>query len=99
MGDLPAVAQFAKDNGLISMIDNTFASPVNFRPLAQGFDLSLHSCTKYLNGHNDIVGGAAIGSAELIERIRHQLNHLGGSMDPHACFLLHRGMKTLVLRV
>lgn len=97
--DLPAVAQFAKDNGLISMIDNTFPSPVNFQPLAQGFDLSLHSGTKYLNGHSDIVAGAAIGSAELIERIRHRLNHLGGSMDPHTCFLLQRGIKTLVLRV
>lgn len=99
VGDLTAAAQFAKDNGLISMIDNTFASPVNFQPLARGFDLSLHSCTKYLNGHNDIVGGAAIGSAELIEGIRHKLNHLGGSMDPHVCFLLQRGIKTLVLRV
>ncbi|MCH7592369.1 MAG: aminotransferase class I/II-fold pyridoxal phosphate-dependent enzyme [Planctomycetes bacterium] len=99
VGDLTAVTQFAKDNGLISMIDNTFASPVNFQPLAQGFDLSLHSCTKYLNGHSDIVGGAAIGSAELIEGIRHKLNHLGGSMDPHTCFLLQRGIKTLVLRV
>lgn len=99
VGDLPAAARFAKDNGLISLIDNTFASPVNFRPLEHGFDLSLHSCTKYLNGHTDIVGGAAIGSAELVERIRHKLNHLGGSMDPHACFLLHRGIKTLVVRV
>lgn len=99
VGDLPAAARFAKDNGLISLIDNTFASPVNFRPLEHGFDLSLHSCTKYLNGHSDIVGGAAIGSTELVERIRHKLNRLGGSMDPHACFLLHRGIKTLVVRV
>jgi cystathionine beta-lyase/cystathionine gamma-synthase len=59
----------------------------------------LHSCTKYLNGHSDIVGGACIGGADLIERIRHKLNHLGGTMDPHAAFLLHRGMKTLALRV
>lgn len=99
VGDAPAAARFAKENGLVSMIDNTFASPVNFRPLEHGFDLSLHSCTKYLNGHTDIVAGAVIGSAALIERIRHKLNHLGGSMDPHACFLLHRGIKTLVLRV
>jgi cystathionine beta-lyase/cystathionine gamma-synthase len=64
-----------------------------------GFDLSLHSCTKYLNGHTDIVAGAVIGRAQLVERITHKLNHLGGSLDPHACFLLHRGMKTLALRV
>lgn len=97
--DLKAVAQFARGNNLISLIDNTFASPINFRPPEIGFDVSLHSCTKYLNGHSDIVGGAAIGRADLIEKITHRLNHLGGSMDPHAAFLLHRGMKTLALRV
>ena len=59
----------------------------------------LHSCTKYLNGHSDIVAGAVIGSKAWIERITHRLNHLGGSLDPHACFLLDRGLKTLVLRV
>ena len=97
--DLKAVVAFAKEHRLISLIDNTFASPVNFRPVEWGFDLSLHSCTKYLNGHSDIVGGACIGRADLIEQITHKLNHLGGSMDPHAAFLLHRGMKTLALRV
>ncbi len=99
VGDLKAVAQFAKENNIVSLIDNTFASPINFRPCEFGFDLSLHSCTKYLNGHSDIVAGAVIGRADLIEKITHKLNHLGGSLDPHACFLLHRGMKTLALRV
>jgi cystathionine beta-lyase/cystathionine gamma-synthase len=99
VADLKAVVEFAKSHGLVSLIDNTFSSPVNFRPPEWGFDLSLHSCTKYLNGHSDIVAGAVIGRAELIERIRHRLNHLGGSLDPHACFLLHRGMKTLAVRV
>ncbi|HKA19320.1 MAG TPA: PLP-dependent transferase [Blastocatellia bacterium] len=97
--DLKAAAAFAKEHGLVSLIDNTFASPINFRPAEWGFDVSLHSCTKYLNGHSDIVGGACIGRADLIERITHKLNHLGGSMDPHAAFLLYRGMKTLALRV
>jgi len=97
--DLKAVVEFVRANNLVSIIDNTFASPVNFRPPEIGFDLSLHSCTKYLNGHSDIVGGAAIGRADLIEKIKHRVNHLGGSMDPHAAFLLHRGMKTLALRV
>lgn len=99
VGDLEAVADFAKRHKLVSIIDNTFASPVNFRPSEIGFDLSLHSCTKYLNGHSDIVGGACIGRAELVERVTHKVNHLGGSMDPHAAFLLHRGMKTLAVRV
>jgi len=99
VSDLKAAAEFAKEHGLVSLIDNTFASPINFRPAEWGFDVSLHSCTKYLNGHSDIVGGACIGGADMIEKIRHRLNHLGGSMDPHAAFLLHRGMKTLALRV
>lgn len=99
VADLKAAAQFAKANGLVALIDNTFASPINFRPLEWGFDLSLHSCTKYLNGHNDIVAGAVIGRADLIQKITYKLNHLGGSLDPHACFLLHRGMKTLAVRM
>ena len=97
--DLKAAVRFATDHGLVSIIDNTFASPINYRPAEHGFDLSLHSCTKYLNGHSDIVGGAVIGRADLIENIKHKLDHLGGSMDPHAAFLLYRGMKTLALRV
>ena len=99
VADLKAMAEFAGEHGLISLIDNTFASPVNFRPAEWGFDLSLHSCTKYLNGHSDIVAGAVIGPADLIEKITHKLIHFGGSLDPHACFLLHRGMKTLAVRV
>ncbi|HEY0004022.1 MAG TPA: aminotransferase class I/II-fold pyridoxal phosphate-dependent enzyme [Pyrinomonadaceae bacterium] len=99
VADLKAVVQFAREHNLVSIIDNTFASPVNFRPLELGFDLSLHSCTKYLNGHSDIVAGACIGSTSLIEKITHKLNHLGGSLDPHAAFLLQRGIKTLALRV
>ncbi len=99
VADLKAVVEFARAHNLLSLIDNTFASPVNFRPPEWGFDLSLHSGTKYLNGHSDIVAGAVIGRADLIEKITHKLNHLGGSLDPHACFLLHRGLKTLAVRV
>jgi cystathionine beta-lyase/cystathionine gamma-synthase len=99
VSDVPAIAKFAKAHGLVSIVDNTFASPVNFRPAAVGIDLVMHSCTKYLNGHSDIVAGALAGSAGLIEKVRHKLNHLGGSLDPHACFLLNRGIKTLSLRV
>jgi len=99
VADLKSIAEFAKANNIYSLIDNTFASPVNFRPPEWGFDLSLHSCTKYLNGHSDIVAGAVIGGGDLINKVTHKLNHLGGSLDPHACFLLHRGIKTLAVRV
>jgi len=97
--DLKAVEEFANKHDLISIVDNTFPSPINFRPAEWGFDLSCHSCTKYLNGHSDIVAGCVIGSENLIEKITHKLNHFGGTLDPHACFLLHRGIKTLSLRM
>jgi cystathionine beta-lyase/cystathionine gamma-synthase len=97
--ELRAVVAFARAHGLVSIIDNTFATPVNFRPVELGFDLSLHSATKYLNGHSDLVAGAVIGRADLVEKVTRKLNHLGGSLDPHAAFLLHRGLKTLAVRV
>lgn len=97
--DLEAIVAFAKKHKLVTIVDNTFPSPVNFRPIEMGFDVVVHSCTKYLNGHSDIVAGCVVGKKEMIERVVHRLNHLGGTLDPHACFLLHRGMKTLVLRV
>jgi cystathionine beta-lyase/cystathionine gamma-synthase len=99
VADLEGVVQFAREHRLLALIDNTFATPVNYQPLRRGFDLVLHSATKYLNGHSDIVAGAVAGSAALIESIRHRANHLGGSLDPHAAFLLKRGLKTLALRV
>jgi cystathionine beta-lyase/cystathionine gamma-synthase len=99
VADLQAVASFAREHGLVSIIDNTFASPVNFRPPEHGFDLSIHSCTKYMNGHDDIVAGAVIGRRALVEAANLKLGHLGGALDPHAAFLLHRGMKTLGVRM
>jgi cystathionine beta-lyase/cystathionine gamma-synthase len=99
VADHKSIVEFGEAHGLVTMIDNTFASPINFRPPEWGFDLSLHSCTKYLNGHSDIVAGAVIGRAKLLDRVKTRLDHLGGSLDPHACFLLHRGMKTLAVRV
>jgi cystathionine beta-lyase/cystathionine gamma-synthase len=97
--DLPAAVAFARRHGLLSLIDNTFATPVNFRPLEWGFDLALHSCTKYLNGHSDLVAGAAVGRADLVEGVHSTLKLLGGTLDGHGCFLLNRGLKTLALRV
>jgi cystathionine beta-lyase/cystathionine gamma-synthase len=99
VGLLREIADFARREGLLTVIDNTFATPVNFRPLRAGFDLCIHSATKYLSGHSDLVAGAVMGSEDLIDRVRRTLNIYGGSLDPHAGFLLARGIKTLALRV
>lgn len=99
LADLPAIAAFSREHGLVSIIDNTFASPVNFRPIEHGFDLVVHSCTKYLNGHSDLVAGAVLGKADLIAAVTRKQNHFGGCLNVDTCALLHRGMKTLALRV
>jgi cystathionine beta-lyase/cystathionine gamma-synthase len=99
LADLEAVVAFAREHALVSIIDNTFASPVLCRPAELGFDLVLESCTKYMNGHNDLSAGSIAGSAEDVRRIKHTLDHLGGHLDAHGCFLLERGLKTLGLRV
>ncbi|MGI9311332.1 MAG: trans-sulfuration enzyme family protein [bacterium] len=99
VGDLAAVVEFARANELVAVIDNTLTSPVNFRPLEIGFDLVVHSATKYLNGHSDIVAGVIAGDAAHVDAAKRKLDHLGGTLDAHACFLLHRGIKTLPLRV
>ncbi|MBS1249616.1 MAG: L-methionine gamma-lyase [Chloroflexi bacterium] len=99
VADLEAVVEFARAHNLISIIDNTFPSSFNFRPLDWGFDLSLHSATKYLNGHADIIAGVVMGQGELVEEIRQKLKILGGTLNPHACFLLYRGLKTLAVRM
>lgn len=97
--DFDAVVAFCRARGLVSLIDNTFASPLLYQPPRHGFDLSLHSATKYLNGHTDLVAGAIIGSALRVRAAKKVLDHFGGSLDPHGCWLLHRGMKTLGLRM
>ena len=99
IADLRLVASFAANHGLISVVDNTFASPVNCQPTTLGFDLVLHSATKYLNGHSDVVAGVIAGKKALIDVLMPRLNLYGGTLDPHACCLLHRGLKTLALRV
>ena len=99
VGMLREIAEFGRREGILTVIDNTFASPVNFRPLAAGFDLCFHSATKYLGGHSDLVAGCVMGDPERIDAVRRTLNHYGGSLDPHTGFLLARGMKTLALRV
>jgi cystathionine beta-lyase/cystathionine gamma-synthase len=97
--DLRKVVTLAKQHGLITMIDGTFATPINQRPVEFGIDLVLHSGTKYFAGHSDLICGAAAGRKDLIQTIHATRTTLGGVMDPHAAFLLLRGMKTLAVRV
>lgn len=97
--DIAAMVDVAKRNNLLIIIDNTFASPWGCQPLTMGVDLVIHSTTKYLGGHSDLIGGAVIGSKELITQIFKRKAHFGGSPDPHACYLLERGMRTLDVRM
>ena len=97
--DLQKAVAFAKEWDLVSLIDNTFASPALQKPIHLGFDIVLHSATKYLGGHSDLIAGAAAGRKSLIDEIRHNIINFGGSMDPGAAYLLIRGMKTLDVRV
>lgn len=100
VADLGRIAEIARQHrGVKTIIDATFATPVNQRPLEFGIDLVIHSATKYLSGHNDIMAGAAVGEAGLIHALRQSQGVLGGVIDPHAAFLLDRGVKTLELRV
>jgi methionine-gamma-lyase len=97
--DLQKAIAFAKEWDLRSLIDNTFASPVLQKPIEMGFDLVIHSATKYLAGHSDVIAGVVAGRHSLIDKVRDMIIYLGGSMDPEAAFLLIRGIKTLELRV
>jgi methionine-gamma-lyase len=97
--DLKRAIDVAKAWDLVSFIDNTFASPLLQKPVSLGFDVVLHSATKYLGGHSDILAGAAAGKKSLIEKARQMVIYLGGSMDPEVAFLLIRGMKSLEVRM
>jgi cystathionine beta-lyase/cystathionine gamma-synthase len=97
--DLKKVAGIAKKHNLISMIDSTFATPINQRPAEYGIDLVMHSGTKYFGGHSDLIAGIVAGRQDLVDQIHETRTTLGGSMDPHAAWLLLRGIKTLAVRV
>lgn len=97
--DLAKVVAIAREHKLTTFIDATFATPINMRPVDAGIDVVLHSGTKYLSGHTDLICGAAAGRQGLIDTIRQTRTTLGGCMDPHAAFLLLRGIKTLAVRV
>lgn len=97
--DLRPISYLTKENGLALVVDSTFASPVNFRPLEHGADVVIHSTTKYLNGHHDVLGGAVMGTAPYVEEVRQKMMVWGQAPDPFACWLLERGLKTLDVRV
>ena len=96
--DLEAVAGFAAQHGLVAIIDNTFATPVAFRPLDHGFHLAIHSATKYLNGHSDVLAGAVVGRADAMARVDQHMRVFGGTLDVQGAYLLQRGLRTLALR-
>jgi len=97
--DIAAVASIARAHGAMTFVDNTFATPYNQLPLSLGADVVLHSATKYLGGHSDLVGGVAVGSKAFVDRLRVTLRILGGAMDPFCAWLVERGMKTFALRM
>jgi len=97
--DLVRIKKIADRHNVLTLIDSTFATPLNQRPIEFGMDIILQSCTKYLAGHNDILAGAVLGKAELVDKIRNLHKSMGGLIDPHCCYLLLRGLKTFPLRV
>lgn len=99
VSDITAIAEIAHNHGAKLVVDNTFASPINQRPLALGADLVVHSLTKYLNGHSDVTGGIIVGSAEDVLRCRELMKQVGSSLNPLDAWLVIRGLKTLAVRV
>ncbi len=97
--DIEKVVQLCRKHKIKSMIDSTFATPYNQRPIEFGIDIVVHSITKYLGGHNDILGGALLGKDHLISAIKELQSIMGGVIDPHSCYLLIRGLKTFALRI
>lgn len=97
--DLEAIAALAKKHDLISIVDNTFATPWACKPISMGFDLVINSGTKFLNGHSDLIAGFVVGRADLIKQAFHFKTRFGGAADPHMCYLLERGMRTLHARM
>ncbi len=97
--DISMVSAACRAKGVVSIVDNTFASPVNQQPLALGADLVMHSATKYLNGHTDVTAGVLVGSKALIDRVMPARKLLGGVLEPASAYALGRGMKTLAVRI
>ncbi len=97
--DLEPIVTLCRQRGIALLVDSTFATPINFRPLETGADVVIHSATKYLNGHSDVIAGAVASNEEIVGEIRNLLKRWGHAIDPHAAWLVERGMKTLDIRV
>jgi cystathionine beta-lyase/cystathionine gamma-synthase len=97
--DMRPIRHLARQQGIALVVDSTFASPVNFRPLEHGADVVIHSATKYLNGHDDVLAGVVVGTSSYVEEVRRKMLLWGQAPDPFACWLLERGLKTLDVRV
>ncbi len=97
--DLAAIATLGRDHGTLTVVDNTFATPINQNPISLGFDAVIHSATKYLNGHSDLNAGLVVSSTAIIRRLTEVATNHGGMLDAHSCYQLERGLKTLALRV
>ncbi|HEY8061718.1 MAG TPA: PLP-dependent aspartate aminotransferase family protein [Gemmatimonadales bacterium] len=97
--NVPLLAKLAREHGIAFLVDSTFASPINFRPLEHGADIVITSATKYLNGHSDVIAGAVAGSTGLVDEVTRLMRVWGPAIDPHAAWLIERGMKTMALRV
>jgi len=97
--DMTPVAHVAREFGLALLVDATFASPINFRPLEHGADIAITSATKYLNGHSDVIAGVVAGSTSFVEEVNRLMRLWGQAIDPHAAWLVDRGMRTLALRM
>lgn len=97
--DLERLVAICRERKIKTLIDSTFATPVNFKPARHGIDLVIHSATKYLAGHNDVLGGVLAGSAAMVSLVRDLRSVFGATLDPHAAYLVHRGIKTLALRI
>jgi cystathionine beta-lyase/cystathionine gamma-synthase len=97
--DLAPMAQIARDGGFALLVDATFASPINYRPIEHGADIVITSATKYLNGHSDVIGGAVAASGSIIEEVTRLMQLWGQAIDPHAAWLIERGMRTLGVRM
>jgi cystathionine beta-lyase len=97
--DIAAVAKLGRVRGMLTVIDNTFATPINQNPISLGIDAVIHSATKYLNGHSDVNAGVVVSSAAVVKKLTECAVNHGGMLDAHACFQLERGLKTLAVRV
>ena len=97
--NIDPLAKLCHGEGLALLVDSTFATPINFRPLERGADAVIHSATKYLNGHSDVIAGAVAGTEAFVEEVRERMKVWGQALDPHAAWLTDRGLKTLAVRM